>query len=442
MFNTSKNDMDFFEADHSGITHDPHPHSSTKPGDRVFYLMHKATVDCLAGSHLTIAAQKFQLALKRRIGNVPVHDEWVEMGDLYGFLRPIISGATIEAMCGAQFLERFPHFVDNFWNFNSSMPRLLQGWPRWIMPRAWRSRDRCIAIMKEWRKTSNMESFDGNAMIPRRWQYFSKMENLSEDGVACSDLGILWGMNSNSMPATFWLLWHMMADPSLLARATTEANDCRLTPKDEILAFDTTRLCNKPLLQSSYAETLRKYVAVYIIRKPIHEGAQVLNYTLPKDQMMVISSAMAHMDKRNWNVGTANEHPVESFWPDRFLTDRETAASAPADDAVHRAHWESDTRPSAPPRTASSRLSPGPKFSLNGYSGAWIPFGGGIHQCPGRHWVKLQMLLSLAMINDAFEIKLLGGGQDVGVDTAKYGLGALQPSERVRFMIKRKAVTV
>ena len=61
------------------------------------------------------------------------------------------------------------------------------------MPRAWRSRDRCIAITEEWRKTSNMEEFDGNAMILRRWQYFSKMEKLSEDGVACSDLGIFWG---------------------------------------------------------------------------------------------------------------------------------------------------------------------------------------------------------------------------------------------------------
>lgn len=65
MFNTSEQDMQIFVADNSGITHDPHPQSSTRPEDRVFYLMHKATVDCLAGSHLSIAAQKFQDALEQ-----------------------------------------------------------------------------------------------------------------------------------------------------------------------------------------------------------------------------------------------------------------------------------------------------------------------------------------------------------------------------------------
>ena len=230
-----------------------------------------------------------------------------------------------------------------------------------------------------------------------------------------------------------------MADRSLLARSMTEANDCRQTQEDGAMSYDTTKVCSKPLLQSSYAERLREYVAIYIIRKPIHNDIQVLNYVIPKDQMMEISSATAHMDKRNWNVGTANEHPVESFWADRFLTNVETAASAPADDAARKAHWESDTRSSAPPQTDSSRRSTGPKFPPNGYSGAWIPFGGGIHQCPGRHWVKLQMLLSFAMINDAFEIKLLDGDQAVAVDTARYGLGAPQPAESVRFIIKRKS---
>lgn len=185
--------MKFFEADKSGITHDPHPQSSTKPDDRVFYLMHRATVDCLAGSHVTIAAQRFESAMNRKIDALPIQDEWVEMDDLYSFLRPLTSYSTIEAMCGAKFLQAFPDFVDDFWNFNTRMPKLLQGWPRWMMPKAWRARDRCIATMKQWRKTVDKENFDGNAMMLRRWDYFSKMQGLSDDGVACSDLGILWG---------------------------------------------------------------------------------------------------------------------------------------------------------------------------------------------------------------------------------------------------------
>lgn len=100
-------------------------------------------------------------------------------------------------MCGANLVKMFPEFIDSFWNFNSSMPKLLQGWPRWMMPKAWQARDQCISTMKQWRKMSGKEgfekNFDGNVIILRRWSYFSKMQGLSDDGVACSDLGNLWG---------------------------------------------------------------------------------------------------------------------------------------------------------------------------------------------------------------------------------------------------------
>ena len=193
MFDTPKEDMMFFKADDSGITVDPHPQSSTRPENRVYHLMHKATLDCLAGSHLTIAARKFQAALATQIEASPIADEWIEMEDLFSFVQPLISYATVEAMCGANFLRMFPEFVGDFWNFNRRMPKLLQGWPRWMMPKAWKARDRCVQTMKEWRTLCDKETFDGNAMILQRWSYFSKMQGLSKHGVACSDLGILWG---------------------------------------------------------------------------------------------------------------------------------------------------------------------------------------------------------------------------------------------------------
>ena len=98
MFNTPDKDMQFFKADNSGITHDPHPSSATRPEDRVFYLMHKATVDCLAGSHLVSSVSSFQVALEKQIRDAPIDNEWSEMPDLFTFLRPYISHSTIEAM--------------------------------------------------------------------------------------------------------------------------------------------------------------------------------------------------------------------------------------------------------------------------------------------------------------------------------------------------------
>ena len=248
-------------------------------------------------------------------------------------------------------------------------------------------------------------------------------------------------MNSNSVPATFWLIWHLLRDRDLLTRTSYETDTCRITSPSEPITFDATKLCNRPLLQSCYAETLRKYVAVYIIRQPEHEDARILDYRVPQGKMMVISSAMAHMDPRNWRTtGPQGQHPVETFWAERFLT----CGTNPPQQRPPPPRAPSTLSPTTsavanPPGVSGPDDLSEPKFSLNGYSGAWVPFGGGIHQCPGRHWVKLQMLLGFAVINAAFEIELVGKvGEDLRVDMRKYGLGTLQPVEKAGFRIRRR----
>ena len=42
------------------------------------------------------------------------------------------------------------------------------------------------------------------------------------------------------------------------------------------------------------------YVVVYIIRKPECKDAKVLDYTIPKDKMIVVSSAMELGDDGGW----------------------------------------------------------------------------------------------------------------------------------------------
>ncbi|KAL8662822.1 MAG: hypothetical protein Q9202_004424 [Teloschistes flavicans] len=246
-------------------------------------------------------------------------------------------------------------------------------------------------------------------------------------------------MNSNAIPATFWLFWHIVQDRRLLDRVQGEVDKCRTPSTASTSTFDAIALSNQPLLQSTYAETLRKYIAVYILRKPEHEDAQIINHQIPKDKMIVISSASAHMDKRNWNSGTLDEHPVDQFWADRFLTysSKSTPPSA-AKSTASTPIMPERTVASAPLSVPADGHAQGARFSLNGYSGAWIPYGGGIHQCPGRHWVKMQMLLSFAMINDAFEIELLDTKDRLRVDMRKFGLGTLQPAEKARFRIRRR----
>ena len=174
------------------------------------------------------------------------------------------------------------------------------------------------------------------------------------------------------MPATFWLICNMVKDRSLLDRATSEAKACRTPQNPEAPPFDTTRLCNQPLLQSCYAETLRMCVAVYIIRKPVYEDAQVLDYTIPKNKMMVVSSAMAHMDQRNWNTGVHDERPVDTFWGDRFLTYRTDISRTASALAIIKTQEGNDANPK---QFLSASTAPVPHPPQPRFSPEWLQWG-------------------------------------------------------------------
>ena len=197
MFHTPKAEMDYFMADLSGISYDPHPRSSKRPEDRYFQLTFKATADCLSGSHLTLAAQRFQNAMVRLTTAAPIQDEWIEKEDLLGFLRSLLAKCTVEAVCGKTFAEKYPNFTEDFYEYNAEIPKFLHGLPRFLISRkSWNARERCIATLQDWRKNFTEQDFDGNAMITRRWKHFSEME-LSDYAVGCQDLGILWGWVSS-----------------------------------------------------------------------------------------------------------------------------------------------------------------------------------------------------------------------------------------------------
>ena len=123
---------------------------------------------------------------------LPVKDEWVEMDDLFSFMRSFTSYSAIETMCGVSFLKTFPDFCENFWHLDSRMPTMLQNWPRWMIPKLWQTRDRCLSAMKQWRQLCSEKTFDGNGFYWRRWSYYLKVQGISDDGVASSDVGILW----------------------------------------------------------------------------------------------------------------------------------------------------------------------------------------------------------------------------------------------------------
>ena len=199
--------------------------------------------------------------------------------------------------------------------------------------------------------------------------------------------------------------------------------------------FDKSKLFENPLLQSLYAETLRLHVAAYVIRSPERAALRLDQWVFPKDTIMNVSTYHAQMDDEVWSTGyNGCQHPLDEFWADRFLVYPGIDESGPL---------------KVPATTISRCVTPvvdlqgkhsdvqGPRFSLEGLEGAWIPYGGGQRICPGRHFAKQEMLLTLALLCSKFEIDM----GDTSIRGPKhdwhgFGFGALSPSTPTPFKIR------
>ena len=205
LFGTSKNVLDFYESDDSGVNHLPHPKSNIQPENRIHYFTHKITIELLAGKHLQSLAESFGSILKRRIHNLEVASDWTHMPDLVLLLQSHMFSAAVEGMCGPHLLSLNPNFARDFWDFDGRMPYILKGYPRFFIPAAWRARDRCLESIKKWHSyiknqhttgpadaTNPQDPLYGTALMRERQIYSSKMKPMTPDAIASADLGLIW----------------------------------------------------------------------------------------------------------------------------------------------------------------------------------------------------------------------------------------------------------
>ncbi|MCJ1314666.1 hypothetical protein MMC25_008348 [Agyrium rufum] len=435
-----KKTMRFYRADNSGVNIRPHPDSSIKQEHRIYYHNFRTTHDFLTGQGLRKFAYRMQANLRTMVSKTEASSQWTEYKDLYVFVQQLLFPAAVEAMCGPVLLSLSPTFTSDFWEFDNHFPFFFKKYPRWLIPKGFRARDRLLQAVKSWLTYAHanfdqsMVSADGDwdplfgsQFIRSRQDYCGKMADMSENAIASSELGMIWATNANSIPSAFWLLLEIIHDPELLERARHEVDQCHSSLSSPgNLDFDIDQLCKSPLLQSIYAETLRVYVAVFPIRTPEYKDFTLNNVLLKKDKLVAISSSVAHRDPTVWNTGRDNCHPLDTFSPERFLIYPDDEASGPLLKARKQelAPIQADTKE-------------GPTFSLDGLSSSWIPYGGGQRMCPGRHFAKQEILLCFAVLVSSFDMKLRNSRKP-STDGRFYGLGALPPKEASPFLIRRR----
>ncbi|KAH7324408.1 cytochrome P450 [Stachybotrys elegans] len=445
-FGVNTADVPFYHADNTGIGQQPLPGSNQVPREhRIFHLVYQNVHDGLSGARLEEMQNQMIRNLYAQFAALDVNSNaWTDIPDIYGsFIRNICFAASTTSLCGPRIFEAAPNITADFWDFDGHLPNLFKEMPQWLFPSAYKARDKMKDNLKRWHELAhqgydvsqsdqdrrNWEEHFGSKLMRCRHAFFSKMP-LSKDSVAADDLGLLWAATANAIPAIGWMVLEVLQRPKLLEQVRVEITPhFRSTAGTGPPSIDIDGLCQEPLIQSIYAEVLRVHNGTVVARVPQTTNFSIAGWRFPKDEAIMVSTYDTARSPYIWNQGTPeNPHPVDEFWPERFILDPNDPSSGPV---APQANCEE--RPLDP-----SNAPPQPRFSLDGTLGSWVPYGGGTRMCPGRHFAKKELIVSMAMFLTEFDIQLMPRDGWIQDDKRYFMFGVMHPMGSIPARIRRR----
>ncbi len=195
--------------DNTGVLPQPLEGSAPiKPNNRIFSIMHKGLHTHLNGKGLAVLGDKFTSFLESgmealRIGT----DEWTEVPDLYRLIQEVVFQASAKSLCGPHLFELNPSFTSDFWEFDSHVPSLFKLLPKWMVPAAYRARDRLNKSLMKWhafaeehfdaelekRDPQMWEEYFGHRLMRERRTDMKQIDDYTDEARAANDLGMIWG---------------------------------------------------------------------------------------------------------------------------------------------------------------------------------------------------------------------------------------------------------
>ncbi|KAI2467415.1 cytochrome P450 [Annulohypoxylon bovei var. microspora] len=424
LLNTPPSIIKSYARDDSGMAAKPNKGSTVEHADRIQLHQAQTARRFLSGQHLVQTAERYVATFKRNLHALAKvnTDDWVEFPDLYQFLQIQITRASIETIMGSKILEMSPRLIEDFWEFDMSVPQFTRCLPRWLMPSAYRARDRLLNSIKEWHayahansdcsKTNDedpeWEPYFGSKLIRARQEYSLKTSFMNADACASEDLGLMMASNSNAVTSAFWYIYESLRDTDLQKRMVSEVTSCTGPT-----GLDTSKLSTQPLLQSAYAEVLRLRIAIAMTRTNESDDFRLDGYRIPKGNPLIIFSRTSALNADAWTLAgrpPTYKTPLENFYAERFLVPKKSAETG--------TEYE---------------------FSLEGTAGCWLPYGGGERMCPGRHFAKTEIIGTFASLLSQYDLELAETDPvRVEADLRYYPTGGLPPKSKVPFRIRKK----
>ncbi|OQR89612.1 cholesterol 7-alpha-monooxygenase-like [Achlya hypogyna] len=302
---------------------------------------------------------------------------------LLTFVEHAIFASGTRVMLGDALAAAHPTLPADFLAFDAAFPLLVAGCiPSAFLAKGIEGRERLVAALQAAPLT------DSAALIQVRDEVLRALPEVQDADRARTHVEILWAASANSIPTTFWALFHLLRNPMALTAVRAEIAAhlplCSLTGS-VVEPWTQEMLQQCVLLESAVDESLRLAASSMLVRVAVEPTDLVLNektYHFNKGDRVAIFPSLGHFDPEIF------PNPTE-FQLDRFV-------------AATKAQLE-----------------------------AFKPFGMGATMCPGRYFAKNQVKMFVALtLQHLHDLRIVPGYAAPTLDPSRLGLGVIPPADR------------
>jgi cytochrome P450 len=284
--------------------------------------------------------------------------------------------------------------------YQSGMTRLVTGFMQSIIARQpLRARKALVESFERYYNRQEFNHEEASPYIKAQYHIFSE-SGLSDADIAKTSTAFSIALMGNTIPATFWMLYHIFANDTILQECRKElsvvlqktGHDGGRRSLDLMLVEES---C--PRLSSTFKESMRMHSMGTAVTKVMEDQMLDNKYLLKKGAYVLIPAGIQHTDPSLWGKD------ANKFNHLRFVGESMN-------------------------NRKRSRDPPG-----------YRPFGGGWTLCPGRHIATSMILGFAAAAIMNFDIQSCSG-QWVTPTTKKsnLGVGIGQPDEDLIVEIRRR----
>nr|XP_060631343.1 cytochrome P450 7A1 [Anolis sagrei ordinatus] len=301
------------------------------------------------------------------------------------------------------------HALENFKAFDQIFPALVAGLPIHLFKNAHSAREKLAeALLHEnLKKRENISE-----LISLRMFLNDTLSTFNDKEKAKTHLAVLWASQANTIPATFWTVFHLLRNPKALEAATEEVKRTLQNVSGNIgsnrnpIPLNRKQLDDMPVLDSIIKEAIRLSSASMTVRVAKEDFTLQLcssSYNIRKDDIVALYPQLLHFDPEIYS------DPM-TFKYDRYLNENGEEKTV---------------------------------FYRNGHrlKYYYMPFGTGLAKCPGRLFAVHEIKQFLTLLLSYFEVELTDSNVACpSLDQSRAGLGILQPISDINFKYRFKVL--